>query len=514
MVIWGSFPPLHVALGEWMAMHGGLAHNGFSALRGSISSWNVKYTISAGNGESQPVVQDVNGDGTPDIIFVNWFSCTVRSYNGATGALQWSRSLGGRGSPAAPSAGEVRPDIPGLEIAVSCRNTLYLLRGTDGGVIWSRGTGGYPAPIVATDGTDTLIISSNGTTLYAYNPRGTLVWLASAGGTDYHSGTPAVGDIDDDGLFEVVVRGSDGRVRVYDFATGTLQWSRYLGSSSIWSEVSLGDVTGDCVDEVIVPINSTIYVLNGADGTTLWSYNTGHYIAGPVSIADVNGDSLRDIIVGMRNNPSLCVSGVGVMAISAAGTPLWSRTGWTPNAMHGGGRVVADFDSDGQLEIAGVPYGSWCRGDGTFRMINAATGTVEWSYPYGVDAEGASMADVDGDMCAELMLLPSCCGTNNIVVLDGPATSCGYYPYNDTCGILVGDNDLSTEEKPSYFTFNVSASKGHLKVRSSVPTLVRIYSPSGSLIVKREVDGVENFYLKPGVYYVVARDRTVRVVIH
>ncbi len=494
-------------------MHGSLGHNGFSALKGSISSWNVKYTISAGNGESQPVVQDVNGDGTPDIVFVNWFSCTVRSYNGATGTLQWSISMSGSGSPSAPSAGEVRPDIAGLEIAVSCGGTLYLLRGTDGSVIWSRTAGGYPAPIVATDGTDTLVISSNGTTIYAYDPNGTLVWSAAAGGTQYHSGTPAVGDIDNDGLLEVVVRGTDGYVRVYDFATGSLQWSRYLGASSIWSEVSLGDVTGDCVDEVIVGIGRTLYVLNGSDGSTYWSYNVGGYIAGPISVADVNGDSLRDIIVGVRNSSGSCISGRGIVAVSGTGSPLWQNLGWTPNAMHGGGRVIADFDSDGQLEVAGVPYGSWCSGDGTFRMINASTGTIEWTYSYGVDAEGASMADVDGDMCAELMLLPSCCGNNNIVVLDGPGTGCGFYPYNDTCGILGGIGDLEVEESERAISVSVIGGSGGITFRTEKEVPIRLYSADGRLVFEGNVSGTRRIPLKPGTYFAVVGRRVLRAIV-
>ena len=498
-----------------MVIHGSVARNGFSALKGDITSWNVKYSIYTGEGESQPAVGDANGDGTPDVIFVNYSSCAVKSYNGASGTLQWSVSFGSGGSASAPSMGDVRPDVAGLEIAVTCGNgTLYLLRGTDGSLLWSRGgRGGYPAPVIVADGPDTLILSATGSTLYATDPYGTLRWSAPVGGTNYHSATPAVGDIDGDGSMEVVVRGSDGYVRAYNLSDGSTLWTRYLGSTSVWSEVSLGDVTGDCEDEVIVGIERTLYVLNGNDGSTYWSYSMGGYVAGPISVADVNGDSLRDIIVGIRNSPSYCVHGGGIVTLSATGSPIWQNTGWTPNAMHGGGRVIADFDNDGDLEVAGVPYGSWCNGDGTFRMINASTGVTEWTYSTGVDAEGSSMADVDGDMCAELMLLPSCCDNYSIIVLDGPATGCGFYPYNDTCGVLGGDRDLGTEESEEGVRVSITGGPGGITVRTEGEVPIRLYSTDGRLVFKGSVSGAGRIPLRPGTYFAVLRGKVYRVVV-
>lgn len=512
-LLYAQFPPRHIALGDWLTLHGSTGHNGFSALKGSITSWSVKYTISAGDGESQPVVGDANGDGIPDIIFTNWFSCYVKSYNGSTGSLQWSRSLSGSGSPSAPAMADLVPANPGLEIVVSCGSSLYLLRGTDGSVIWSlSGYGGYPAPAVAFDGPDTLIISSNGANIYAIRPNGTLVWSASAGGTNYHSASPAIGDINGDGRYEVVVVGYDGYVRAHTFSSGTLLWSAYVGTPA-WSGVTLADINLDCVDEVIVANSSgTLYILNGSTGGTVWTFALSAVPAGPISVADVNGDNINDIIVGLRNSSGSCVSGVGIKVISGTGTLLWQQTGWTPNAMHGGGRVVADFDGDGQLEIAGVPYGSWCSGDGVFRMFNASTGAIEWTYTYGVDAEGASMADVDGDMCAELLLLPSCCGSSNIVVLDGPGSGCGYYPYNDTCGVLGYDDPVKVEEGKGVLVLDIIGDRDGLWIDVK-KELVKIYTTDGKMVFSGVVEGKRFIRLSKGVYYVKVRDRSKAVVV-
>ncbi len=481
-------------------------------MKGVITSWSVKYTITTDYGESQPAVGDVNGDGTPDILFIPWDQCKVYSYNGATGALQWVSTVSSSwGNWGAPAVAELNPASPGLEIVLSCDGDLHLLRGTDGSVIWSLSGGSYSAPNVATDGTDTLIlVVDNAGTLRAIRPVGTLAWSYSVGWVSADVNVPAVGDIDGGGDLEVVVFGGDGYVRAFKFSTGTLMWSRYIGapgmSTNMSTPITLADLNNDCIDEVLVGWNTTLYALNGTDGSTIWTYSLPGYTVGPISVADVNGDNINDVIAGIRNDITACVSGVGVVVLSGTGTLLWQQTGWTPNAMHGGGRVVADFDGDGQLEIAGVPYGSWCNGDGVFRMFNALTGTVEWTYTYGVDAEGASMADVDGDMCAELILLPTWNNNNTIVVLDGTGSGCGYYPYNDTCGVLGYDDPVKVEEGKGVLVLNIRGDRGGLWVDVK-GELVSIYTTDGKLVFKRVVKGKRFIRLRKGVYYVKVRDR-------
>ena len=473
-----------------MMLHGSMGHNGFGAMLGQITGWSVKYNVSLCTGESQPIVGDINGDGTPEIVF-SCLGSDVYAIRGTSGSILWTSS-GYGGSWGAPAAADVIPSLPGLEVVVCNSSNTALLRGMDGSSIWVASVGcgsNSGAPAIVVDGPDTLILVNNGSTLYALRAStGSTVWSASTGGNTFIdiAKSPAVGDIDGDDRYEVVVAGSDA-VYAYDVRTGTLEWSTPVSTrDTTRTPVTLVDLTGDCIDEVVVSSdNGNIYALRGADGSTLWVHNiSGQMACGPISTADVNGDGFNDVIVG---HLSSCACGTpgGVTVINGtSGDTIWSRTFTGPNMNHGGGRVVSDFDSDGQLEIAVVPY--WdnymCFGDGIFRMYDAATGTLEWTAS-DIVGEGSAFADVDGDGCSEIMVLPSA-GRSSFIVVDNDAvSSCGVYPYNDTCATLGYDDDLSTTESPTvpYLITRVQGEKGGVRVFTNVGGSARIYLPDGRL---------------------------------
>ncbi len=518
----GQFPPKHVAVGDWLMLHGSTGHNGFGALRGQIGGWSTKYTVTLCTGESQPVVGDINADGLPEIVF-SCYGSGVYAIRGTTGSTLWYNGSAGGGSWGAPAAADLIPSVPGLEVVVCNSTTTYLLRGTDGSVIWTAGYGcgtRAGAPAVAHEGPDTLILVNQDGTLYALRAStGAVVWSAPTGASTLIgiAKSPAVNDIDGDGDLDVVVAGN-GTVYAYDFHTGAALWTRSIGTRYYTrTPVTLVDLTGDCVDEVIVSNdNGYIYALNGGDGSTLWSYYLGSQMAcGPISTADLNGDSINDVVVGHLNNCN-CGTPGGVTAINgASGTALWSRTFTGPNMTHGGGRVISDFDSDGQLEIAVVPYWSsyMCFGDGRFRMFGSG-GTVEWTAS-SVVGEGSSFADVDGDGCSEILVLPSA-GRSLLVVVDNDLVSdCGAYPYNDTCALLGSDRDLSASEgKVSYTLTEVVGVRGGVKVRTNVEGVLEIYQPNGRLVLRRNVSPGHIFVpLKAGTYVILLNRRSFTVLV-
>lgn len=502
-------------------LHGSLGHNGFGALKGQITSWSVKYTVSLCTGESQPAVADVNADGLPEIIFNCYGSSNVYAIRGTNGAILWTSVVSG-GSWGAPAVANVLPSTPGLEIVVCNSSGTQLLNGQTGAVIWTSpyGCGSNPgAPAVAYDGGDTLVLVNNNTTLYALRAsNGTLVWSAATGGATLVgiAKSPAVGDINGDTSLDVVV-GGNGTVYAYRFTNGALLWTRSVGTRYYTrTPATLVDITGDCVDEVLISDdNGNIYALNGADGSSLWTYNiSGQMACGPISTADVNGDGINDVIVGTLGSCNCGSPGRTVVINGATGTLIWQQTFDGPNMTHGGGRVVSDFDSDGQLEIAVVPYlnSPMCFGDGIFRMFNASTGAIEWTSG-GIVGEGSSFADVDGDGCSEILVLPSAGTSTLIVVDDNTAVSCGFYPYNDTCGVLGYDDPVKVDEGAGVKRLEVQSGKGYITLISNHPTFARIYTPNGRLIASFKINGREIVFLRKGIYIVKFTDKTFTAVV-
>jgi hypothetical protein len=105
-------------------------------------------------------------------------------------------------------------------------------------------------------------------------------WPVNTGSTT--AASVAVGDVNGDGRPDVVVGSWDGRVRAYA-NHGQLLWnvSPFWGPgaqpSRIEAGVVIADVNGDGHQDVIVPTDTAVYVLNGATGNNLTGPLGSHY---------------------------------------------------------------------------------------------------------------------------------------------------------------------------------------------------------------------------------------------
>jgi len=499
--LYSQLPPRHIALGDWTMYGGSLGHNGYGALKGLLSSWSVKYMLSPGYSEAEPLVGDVDGDGMPELVQI--LGNVVNIYNGSSGTLENSFSIP-YSYPIGGALANISPS-PGLEMIIG--NRAYT---SSGSIIWTASCANEKAsPAVAADGLDTLVIlrSVGGTLCAVRASNGSTVWTRSVGGNQWGS-SPVIGNINSTPELEVVVNGTDGYVRAFRFTDGAVLWSTYVGTYDYTEpNVSLGDINGDCIDEVIAPGGYNIYALNGSDGSVIWSYNVGGYIYGAPSVGDVNGDGLADVIV--TKNSGCGGFGGTLYVISSFGTLLWSYgTTLGIPCVHGGGKLILDIDGDNELELILAPYGDgW--GDGILRVFKASNGVLEWSQS-GTDTEGSAFADVDGDGCAELVLSPTCC-TGNLIVLDRPGSGCGYYPYNDTCGVLGYDNPVKVGEERISPLIKAEGKKGGILIKGVGG--VRIYGVDGSLIFVGSLNGERFIPLKRGVYYVLVGGERKMVVV-
>jgi hypothetical protein len=236
------------------------------------------------------------------------------------------------------------------------------------------------------------------------------------------SAHPAIGDIDGDGLPEIVAyRIGDGLVAITH--TGALKWktSYPLNPSNNYNQggISLADLDGDGKAEIL----ARGHVLN-SDGSLRWTAAEPWNATSAIAV-DLDNDGLQEVLIGSRayraDGTLLWKADVGEEAFYAIGafdayqTPqivyvqggrviLRDRLGgmiWAVN-LPGGGRggppTVADLDGDGWPEI-GVA------GRTSYTVFNRF-GDILWSKPiqdFSSAVTGSTVFDFNGDGRAEVV---------------------------------------------------------------------------------------------------------------
>ncbi|MBN1385991.1 S8 family serine peptidase [Candidatus Woesearchaeota archaeon] len=265
---------------------------------------------------------------------------------------------------------------------------------------WPRPLGNYWASGIASaeiDGRHVLFVPTYSGAMHAFLPNGSYLpgWPVYPGRVDF--ATPAIDDIDKDGMPEIVIMTSgtdmNSRADVYVYNhDGTVlggwpqQLSYYTGSQPVIAEVNQ-----DGWKEVIVQDMEMVYTFSW-NGTLLHSYASpmqdNQVLWGNPGVADLFGDGKKVIITGTETGE--------IFVNYPNGTML---PGWPVDISSYGFRstpLVADMDNDGVQEImigsimwqeslfAFDPYGNILPGDWPI-MTQASTLAT------------ASLADLDSD---------------------------------------------------------------------------------------------------------------------
>lgn len=251
------------------------------------------------------------------------------------------------------------------------------------------------------------------------------VWSFTTGGRVLSS--PAVGDIDGNGVLDVVVGSQDGKVYALHGKTGRLIWAVIAGGP-VRSSPVLVDLTGDKVLDVVVGTsaarvlaldgterpagtsrkmwdaprdleasakvafrssvaaavmapgrmdlvagasNGRLYRISGTKGTKVWDsgavMGSAEIVATPV-LSDVNGDGVPDALVGSTNGRFYCLDG------KSDGWKIWDLATKAPIKASA---CLADINGDGKHEVIVASS------DGTVYVRTAAEGAAVWSFEAG-----------------------------------------------------------------------------------------------------------------------------------
>lgn len=433
---------------------------------------------------STPLVGEVDGDGLPEVVVLAFSGGDIHSaiavvLNGDDGSEHWV--VDDPGLRFDGSAHGALADLDGdgrAEIALPLSEGGLALLDDDGSVLWTYNGGTASTALYAgalaiadldRDGSPEIvfggvILSAAGELVADYGPLGSN-WDTRDGRRSY---LPSLYDIDGDGVLDLV-SGETAR----SGADGALLW---VAESMSPGFTAVGDLDVDGLPEVVVVAEGVVHVLAGADGALLhlWPLpepteaddcldgNRG----GPPTIADFDLDG----------RPEIGVAGCGSYAVYDADCTAEGDFAYCPPARLDGrlwvaytqdhsssatGSSVFDFEADGAAEVI---YNDEC----FLRAYHGATGRVLFQVPNSsrTATEYPVVVDVDGDGSAEIVV-----GANdNQIIRDGCEVGThGVFSYGDRLHNWVrtrsiwnehayhvtnveDDGTIPTNEEPNYLT--------------------------------------------------------------
>jgi len=271
------------------------------ALNGSDGSmiWNFS---TEGRIFSSPAIADVNKDGILDVVFGSEDG-KIYALNGKDGSMIWNFSTNGK-IVSSPSVINISATSYPIVFVGSYDFNVYALNGSDGSMIWNFSTGEKIESSPAVDDIDMdnnleVIFGSYDKNVYVLRAStGEKVWNYSTG--NWITSSPVIANISNSK--KIIISSHDGNVYCFNH-DGTVNWTFSIPTGGRVPYLpSLSDLNLDGVVDVIVgATDGRIYALNGIDGKMLWSYFVGQYIYSSPAIADLNEDGNLDLTFGSTN---------------------------------------------------------------------------------------------------------------------------------------------------------------------------------------------------------------------
>jgi len=386
-----------------------------------------------------PVCADLNLDGNQDVVVgslgPNSYPIS-QAFRGENGVSLWTAGIVDIGTSYAGCAlmdvdGDGRPEVF-QPATLFTTPSFKCLRGNNGAQLWTMSTGDYAdytsSPLVLPDypdaqGSVCFVADSNAGSVkaivYFLNATtGATRWTKTLLARARNNSDPSYGDVTGDGVPDIVAT-AGATLYVLDRADGSTLWSTGLASDRATTP-ALGQLDFDPEYEMILyePTTGNVKAFNYNNPTPIWALNVGTSGSpqASVGLADFTGDGLEDAVI--HNHDSL------TLINGASGSQVWKVAPPMTWDVFYGSPVIADMDNDGYWEIVvtGIPE-PWSGNRRTLVCMYEHTGALKWRWDQARNSiqdpvyNDAALADVDQDNCLEVLAVDYTC---ILVCLDSP----------------------------------------------------------------------------------------------
>jgi subtilisin family serine protease len=287
---------------------------GFEPDLDPLPGWPVSAPVARAAALREPVLADLDGDGTVEILWAGGRDGTVYAWTADGVRVAGFPRLVATGD-LSIAAGDLN-GVPGAEIVVAAASGRVLVMGRDGTTL-----PGWPiqlqsdqrAPVIARLGRARrpVAVFAGGIGVWAYDVFGYLVWNVALPGSE--AGAPALADLDGVGGDEVVLlRSYTEPIAVIDSA-GTVQatWQTRPVTGAIIDPLLVAPAASGGAPAILASVIGSGVVALGVDARRLRGYPKAGIASAFPACGDFDGDGRTEILAGSDTDSMLYLYDAG-----------------------------------------------------------------------------------------------------------------------------------------------------------------------------------------------------------